>query len=117
MINSWYRAAKWLASNVFSEHHPGLAKNTVFFDNRHFSPTLVETARRSFEENDGPPSFAGAPAGWDCARFFGLILNFGSFPFASPFLPSPGITSCWAVPCITLIMPKGITKYILVSTL
>ena len=30
--------------------------------------------------------------------------------------PPAGNASRWAVPCITLIMPKGITKDILVST-
>jgi len=53
-------------------------------------------------ENDGPPSFPGAPQqttlgrsqpdGWDSARFWALFLNFGTprsgSPFPSPFLAS-----------------------------
>jgi hypothetical protein len=48
-------------------------KIVFFLENRHFLPSFVQTARRSFVTNDGPPSFQGAPDGWDSARFLGFF--------------------------------------------
>ncbi len=33
-----------------------------------------------------------APDGWDSARFLGLFLNFGSFPFPNLCSPQPPVT-------------------------
>ena len=33
-----------------------------------------------------------APDGWDSARFLGIVLNFGGFPFSGPVSPQPPVT-------------------------
>jgi len=53
-----------------------------------FCSSLVKSAGRPLVENDRLPSFHGAPDGWDSARFLGLVLSFGSFPFRELVLPS-----------------------------
>jgi len=40
-------------------------------------------------ENDRPPSFQGAPDGWDSARFE-LVLSYSRFPFRELVLPAAG---------------------------
>ena len=35
-----------------------------------------------------------APDGWDSARFWGLFLSIGDFPFASLFSPAAGTDNC-----------------------
>jgi len=42
----------------------------------------------SLVENDRPPSFQGAPDGWESARFLELVLNDGGFLFLNLSLPS-----------------------------
>jgi len=56
--------------NTFSERHPEVAKIASFSCKIvNFCPFFVQTARRSFVENDRLPSFEGALDGWYAPRF------------------------------------------------
>ena len=60
-----------MPNKAFSERHPEIAQNASFSRKiRTFGPSLVQTARRSFVENDGTLSFDGAVDGGDSAARF-----------------------------------------------
>src|SRR5215217_7101098 len=80
-----------LPNKAFSERHLESAQKCVFLMKIDtFCPFSVKPAGRSLVENDRPPSFHGAPDGWDWARFLELLLSYSSFPFPSVCLPTSG---------------------------
>jgi hypothetical protein len=63
-------ASKEPPNTTFSERQPEIAENGSFSQEiGTFRLFFLQTEGCSYVENDRPPSFPGAPDGWDSARF------------------------------------------------
>jgi len=66
------------ANTAFSERHPESVENEPFSSkNACFRHLDLYATRRSLVENDRPPSFDGAPDGWDFFLDFKSLVNIG----------------------------------------